>query len=202
MTKYLSGKIAAYIVKNDDTADYEELAYGYEVLLHDALVVLALLLIAVPFGLALHVIFLLVVYHLLRGFAGGAHAKSGVVCKVTSVVFLYGIAFLSAKTALRIPVYAIVPLYVLDAALLLLYAPADTEVMPIRNPGVRKSLKIKSVICLSACFGAALLTGSRWASIASILVLTPTLACCFTHPAAYWLYGCKKSNQQTKEVTQ
>lgn len=201
MIKYLSNKIASQVAESDVTADQEIIAYGFEILLQEAGIVVIAALIALLFGLLPYVLAALVSYNLIRQFSGGAHSASRAVCMIFSVFLLYGISFLSARTGLSIPLAVVFLLYVFNVSLLLLYAPADTEIKPIQEPETRKKLKASAIASVTLCFLVAVLTKSRWEGISNVLLLIPTLATCTTHPIAYKLFGCEKS-KMTTEVSQ
>ena len=198
MIKYLAQAIASYTVKHDNSADFEVLVYGYELLLQRFFVVGIALVAALPLGLFFHVLTAEIVYSMMRGCTGGLHAKYRWLCMAVSVLIQFGPAFLTAKAGVYIEPWGIVACFAANVALLLLYAPADTEAMPIYNPVRRKKLKIQGLIYLAAFFFIAAAIYSFLPEISFILVVTPTIACCFTHPAAYWLFGCKKSIIKTE----
>lgn len=193
MIRRLSEKIARYIANNDESADFEVLVYGYDVLLQEVFVFLITLILALPFGLFFHVLIALVSYNLLRRYAGGVHAKYRTACITSSVAIMFGPAVLFGKLGYFIP-FAVMPgLFVFSLALLLLYAPADTEMKPVRTPSKRRSMKTCAAVLLTAYFTAALLLVDRFPAQSSVLAVTATIVSCFTHPWAYKIYGCEKS---------
>ncbi|MDL2234409.1 accessory gene regulator B family protein [Ruminococcaceae bacterium OttesenSCG-928-L11] len=193
MIRFLSGKIAAYVVKHDEEADYDVVAYGYETLLHDVLTTALMVIAAIPFGIFFQVAAALLAYHLLRNYCGGAHAKSSIVCTVTSIILLYGMPFLVVRTALKLPIPLIAVLLAVNLLLLWRYAPADTEEMPIRREDVRRQLRIKSMLCAVLLFIAAVALWWVWPSVSASIALSATVASLMTHPVVYFLYRCKKS---------
>jgi accessory gene regulator B len=191
----LAGKTAAYIVKNDPSADYEVLEYGYDILFQEISVTILTLLLALPFGLFVHVAISLATYNVLRLYAGGLHAKHRIVCIVTSIVIMFGPSVLFAKLGVSLPIAAILALYLLNLVLLLLYAPADTEAKPIQDRQTRKRMKMASVSWLTIIYCLALILHGRFPDYSAVLAAMPFIVCCFAHPLAYWLYGCKKSKK-------
>ena len=196
--RYLSENIARHIVRNDDTADLDVLTYGYELILQEVVVILAAMLLALPLGISLQVLVTIAAYALMRRYAGGLHAKHRIVCFTTSVLIDFGPAFFFIKTGAVPSLPALGVLYVLDLALLLRYAPGDTDIRPVRNPAVRRGMKRSAVLVLTLFFGAALLLRGRWPAYTGVLAVTATVVCCFTHPWAYRLFGCRRSTEDER----
>ena len=193
MIRFLSQKLANYVTKNDDSADFEILAYGYDLMFQEIGVVLITLLIALPFGLFSPVLLSILSYNIVRRYAGGTHAKHRAACIITSVLTMFGPAYLFTKLEVPLPLPMILLLYVYSAVLLILYAPADTEIKPIRDPQKRKRAKYSGVFTLTVCTLLAILLREKWSSYAGILTVVPTIVSSLTHPLAYKLYGCEKS---------
>lgn len=193
MIHYLAEKTARHLTKGDESADYDVLLYGYELIFQEVAVVLLAMLIALPLGLLVHLPIAIATYYLLRRYAGGTHAQHRALCIATSVLALFGPAFVFVHTELRLSLPAMLLLFAADAALLLLYAPADTEIRPVQDPAVRKRMKGMALLVLVAYLLFALLI-NRWRSdFASLVLVVATIVCCLTHPLAYRVYGCKKS---------
>lgn len=193
MIKRLSEMTAQYIVRDDAAADYEILAYGYELIYQEIVIILLSLLLALPFGLLPHVLTGICTFHLLRKYAGGSHAAHRIVCTIVSTAIVYGPSFFFVKTGVRLSFAVYMVMFAVDLLLLLLYAPADTEVKPVQTIEKRNYLKRASIFVLIALFVAACLLSGRFPQYAAIIAVTATLVCLFTHPLIYRLLGCKKS---------
>lgn len=192
MIKYLSERIATCVCKNDEDADVEVVAYGFDIFLQEAGVILLALLLALPFGLLLPVAVSIVAYKLLRRYAGGTHAAHRIACMITSILVAFGPALVFARTSLRIPLPVLAALCVLDLILLYRYAPADTDTRPVRNPDTRRRMRLIALVTMAAYTVVALALNFWRPDYASLLVTIATAVCCTTHPAAYRLYGCQR----------
>lgn len=194
MIRSLAEKTARYITDNDADADFEVMAYGYELLYQEIGITLLALLLAIPAGLLLPVAASILSYNLLRKYAGGSHAKHRVVCTAASILILYGpaVAFVKAGAVLTPPV--ILGLYAADFILLALYAPADTAANPLQYPEKRRTMKRVSLAILTGYFALAVVLYSRLPAYAFILVGEATIISVCTHPIIYWILGCEKSN--------
>lgn len=195
MIKFFAEKTATYIVKNDPSADYEILIYGYDVLYQEIGVTILTLALSLPFGLFFHVALSLTLYNILRLYAGGIHANHRGVCVITSILIMFGPAVLFGKFGLHLSFAALHALYIFDLVLLLLYAPADTEVKPIQDAPTRKRLKLIAIAWLTVFYIVSLRLQGRFPDYSAVLATIPFLVCCFIHPLAYRLYGCKKSKK-------
>lgn len=199
MITHLSKMTARYIARNDESADYDVLVYGYELLYQELAVHLLTLIIALPFGIMPYVLAGLILFKIIRNFTGGAHANHRVVCTIVSTSVLFGPSLVFVKLGFRIPVFVIGILFVLDLLLLAKYAPADTELKPIQSPDKRAALKRMAILSLFAVFIVSFFLWRVNPGFAEAMVVTVTIVCLFTHPAIYKLLGCK--NSMTTEVT-
>ena len=66
-----------------------------------------------------------------RGFAGGAHLKTHISCLVISILLIIGSAFLAKNFLFENPILIYTMLMIFNLILAILYAPADTEAVPI-----------------------------------------------------------------------
>ncbi len=173
MIRYFAGKAAAYIVRNDPSADYEVLEYGYDVLFQEAGVTILTLLLALPLGLFFHIAVSLAAYNILRLCAGGIHANHRVVCVLTSIVIMFGPSVIFGKLGVTLPLIAIPSLYVAGVVMLLFYAPADTETKPIQYLPTRKRMKIISIAWLSVLYAAAFALHGRFPDYSAVLAVMP-----------------------------
>ena len=83
-----------------------------------------------------------------RGASGGFHLKTHIGCIVTTTTFYCGVAFLSKYVVLDNIVRYILTILigVFGVIMIKLYAPADTENVPIISKKIRKQKKILSYI--------------------------------------------------------
>ena len=85
-----------------------------------------------------------------RMFSGGFHLKTHIGCIISTCTFYCGVAFLSENIILNeIARYSlIIATLIFGIIMIKLYAPADTEDVPILSKKVRKQKQIMSYVCL------------------------------------------------------
>ena len=81
--------------------------------------------------------------------------------------------------------------------MLLLYAPAETDVKKVRDPHKRKRMKIEAIAWLSILFSVAALVQSRLPAMSFVIVATVVSACLFVHP---WMYSLNGFDPVTREA--
>ena len=83
-------------------------------------------------------------------FSGGFHLKTHIGCIISTCTFYCGVAFLSENIILNeIARYSlIIATLIFGIIMIKLYAPADTEDVPILSKKVRKQKQIMSYVCL------------------------------------------------------
>ncbi len=112
----------------------EVINYGLQLVLGEIPKTFAILLIAYIFGvLELSILALLFILPY-RTFSGGVHLKTHIGCIIGTSLFYIGNAFLSKNLVIE-PIYIkyilIALVWILSIAMIKLYAPADTENVPI-----------------------------------------------------------------------
>jgi accessory gene regulator B len=187
----LSRKLAGYVVKNDETADYEVIQYGFELLLQEYITLIAALALSIPFGLFLSVLLAILVFSPCRVIMGGAHAQTRLICISTYFVLIYG-SCIGARF-ITLPLFAYIALYIVCIILAIAYVPADTQEMPYIGDKTKR--KLFACACLTVYYAIALLIRGRFPSYAVIIALLTTIVAVFTHPIIYRLYGCEKSSE-------
>lgn len=87
MFKYLAENIAFLLIKNKilDIEDREIYVYGIETILLNAILLICMLLLSLPFGGFVHFLGFLIFFIPLRIFVGGYHAKNSETCFILSV---------------------------------------------------------------------------------------------------------------------
>lgn len=193
MIDKLAYKLADYVVANDPEADREMLAYGFDLFLQEAVTVALAVLIALPLGIPIEVLLAYAVYQFMRRHAGGPHAKSHLGCVVTSLVILFGPGLIVTQLALRLPILAMPFFYGVDLTMIILYAPGDTDVMPIEGADKRRRLRRLAGIELTVLFGISLLCWSWFPGWSQVIVWVATIVCLLLHPWGYKIFGCRRS---------
>jgi len=189
MVQFLANKTAQYLAKGDDPADIEVITYGYYMFYQQWLVIIAILLIALPLGWFFPVLASLVTSMALRGCVCGTHATHPLICKITSVVLAFTPAVLTEVFAIRLVPVAALAMYLVSIALVVRYAPGETDVRKFRDSRKRKRMKIESVVLVTVFFFAAVFLSSRFPGVAFVVTTTAFITCCFVHPWAYRLFG-------------
>ncbi len=147
ITEFLTNKIRKEMPDvNDERA--EVINFGLQILLGEVPKIFIMLAIAYLLGvfkLGLITFLILIPY---RGFSGGFHLKSHIGCIISTCTFYCGTALLAKYIVLgSITKYiSIILLAIFGIIMIKLYAPADTEDVPIISPKIRKQKQILSYI--------------------------------------------------------
>lgn len=155
---YLTNKIQ----KEDQEIDDERaeiINYGIHLIVGEIpkfFIIMGIAYLLGVFDLTILSYFLVLPY---RGTSGGFHLKTHIGCIIGSVVFFSGIALLSKYVILGTTAKYIVTfiIWLFGMIMVKLYAPADTENVPIISKKERKKKKILSYILLTASIIASLI---------------------------------------------
>lgn len=155
---YLTNKIR----KEDQEIDDERaeiINYGIHLIVGEIpkfFIIMGIAYLLGVFDLTILSYFLVLPY---RGASGGFHLKTHIGCIIGSVVFFSGIALLSKYVILGTTAKYIVTfiIWLFGMIMVKLYAPADTENVPIISKKERKKKKILSYILLTASIIASLI---------------------------------------------
>ena len=194
MIQFLSERTAKYIAENDETADVDILKYGYYLFYQTSIICVALLLIALPFGLFFYVLASLVTSMILRGPAGGAHAKYAIVCRISAffqafIPSILGVMFAAGLFAIWYIPFIVAGMYIFSISLLIKYAPGETDVTKIPDANKRREMKITSILWVTVLFVFAMVLQIWVPAISFVIIVTTTVVCIYVHPWVYWLYG-------------
>ena len=188
MIQTLANRMADYVVKHDKSASQEELAYGYSLILMGFVTYAAVIISSLLFGLFIEMLIAIGAFILMRSTIGGCHANHRVICFITYSGVLYTSILLSDIIVLSWQ--AMLALYFINIALLILYAPGDTVEQPmVRNRFLRK---IFGLIFLSCLFAASFFLRDMRTET-NILLFVSTSTCILLHPFIYRIYGCERS---------
>jgi len=199
MTQFLAKKTADFLSKDCEAADVEVLTYGYYLLYQEWLVRIFALLVALPFGLFFHVLTAIVAFTLVRRCALGAHARYPIVCRITTYTIWFGPAVLAGIFSLSFSWIAYIGLYIVGFVLLMMYAPAETDVKKVPDPQQRKRLKIEAIASMTVLFLVAVLLQGMLPAISFVIVTTVVMACCMVHPWVYWVNGFDPVTREERE---
>ncbi len=147
ITQSLTNRIRKEMPDVDDERA-EVINYGLQILLGEVPKIFIMLFIAYVLGvlkLSLITFLILLPY---RGASGGFHLKTHIGCIISTTMFYSGVAILSQSIMLdNITKYIfIMAVGVFGVIMITLYAPADTEDVPIISKKIRKQKKILSYI--------------------------------------------------------
>ena len=147
ITEFLTNKIRKEMPEIDDERA-EVINYGLQILVGEVpktFIMLAIAYLLGVFKLTLITFLILMPY---RTFSGGFHLKTHIGCIVTTCLFYCGTALLAKYIAFNeISKYIItIALGIFGIIMIKLYAPADTENVPILSKKVRKQKQVLSYI--------------------------------------------------------
>ena len=173
----------------------EAINYGLQIIIGEVPKMFITLAVAYLLGvlkLTLVMVILLLPY---RAFSGGFHLKTHIGCIVSTTIYYCGVAKISEYIFLYNPtkLIFILSVWIFGVIMIILYAPADTENVPILRKKERKQKKILSYISFTlGLIVAAIITNN---SVANILILGSLLQSIMITPVAYKLtnnkYGYK-----------
>lgn len=124
----------------------EVIEYGLEIIIGEVPKIILLIIIACIFNIFKYTMIALIVVFPYRYFAGGIHLKTHLGCIIGTSVFYFGNIFISKILVTYNVNMGIIPLIIgmiFSMIMISLYAPADTENIPI----LRKKDRMKKKIC-------------------------------------------------------
>ncbi len=150
LCSFLTNKIRKEMPEIDDERA-EVIMYGLQLIIGEIpkiFITLAISYILGVFKLTLITLLILMPY---RTFSGGFHLKTHIGCIVSTTVYYCGVALLGKYIILEQTIKYIlaIVIWIFGMIMIKLYAPADTENVPILRKSERKQKKILSYITLS-----------------------------------------------------
>ncbi len=147
ITQSLTDKIRKEMPDVDDERA-EVINYGLQILLGEVPKTFIILGIAYLLGIFKLTLITFLIIMPYRTFSGGVHLKTHIGCIVTTCAFYCGTALLAKYIVLsNIAKYILIILLVIFGIIMIkLYAPADTEDVPILSKKIRKQKQILSYI--------------------------------------------------------
>ena len=155
---FLTNRIRKEMPEVDDERA-EVIHYGLENIVGEFPKIILLLIIAFLLGMFKEVLFMFIVLMPYRGASGGFHLKSHLGCIIGTTIFYCGIVFLAQHIVLESIIKYIFTgiIWIFGMIMIKLYAPADTENVPILSKKERKRKQIIAYITYSIGLIAALL---------------------------------------------
>ena len=147
---YLVNKIRKQVPDIDDEKA-EIIQYGIQLIIGEIPKMFILFGIGFLFGIGWHTIFAYIAIMPYRAASGGFHLKSHLGCILGTSIFYYGTVILSKILILNTwqKYITILLVFIFGIIMITLYAPADTENVPILSKKERKNKKILSYIFLT-----------------------------------------------------
>lgn len=147
---FLTNRIRKEMPEIDDERA-EVINYGLQNLVGEIPKIFLLFIIAFILGMLKEVLFMFIILIPYRGASGGFHLKTHLGCILGTTVFYCGTVFLSQHIVLEdITKYILIGfIWVFGMIMIKLYAPADTENVPILSKKDRKKKQIVAYITYS-----------------------------------------------------
>lgn len=191
----LTSKIRQTIPETDD-AKAEIIEYGIYMIISEITKIAAILIVATLLNVLTYAILTIVVFGLLRNFAGGIHAKTHWGCFISYSVIVFGTVYSSISLQYTSKFLLVAVLYPVCFCILYFYSPADILNKPVLSKKQRKKLRIGSFTFLTAAFILYLITVPQ--PYANLIVFASFIECLTLLPVVYKLsgnkYGSQKSN--------
>ena len=200
ITQTLTNRIRKEMPDVDDERA-EVINYGLQILLGEVPKIFIMLLIAYLLGVFKWTLITFLILMPYRGASGGFHLKTHIGCLVTTTTFYCGIAFLSKNVILgdttRYLLAAAVGLF--GIIMIKLYAPADTEDVPIISKKVRKQKQMLSYI--SFIIGLVIAVVIRNNIISNIIIFGYFVQTCMITRLAYKITNSKYGYELYENVS-
>lgn len=137
----------------------EIILYGLQLIIGELPKTILLFVIGFLIGMGWYMIFAFIAIMPYRAVSGGFHLHTHIGCILSTVVFFYGDIFISKYLVLDdIQRYILVALsFIFGILMVSMYAPADTEDVPIISKRERKIKKVLSYIMLTLTLVASLI---------------------------------------------
>ena len=147
---YLTNKIRKQIPEFTDEKA-EEINYGLQLLIGELPKTFIFILISILLGVFKEFLITIIVIFPYRAFSGGFHLKTHLGCILGTSMFYCGIAYISKFSLFSYNIKYILTILIWIFGILMcrLYAPADTENIPILRKKERKTKRILSYIVLT-----------------------------------------------------
>lgn len=149
----------------------EIIQYGLELIIGEFPKIILLFVLGFILGIGWYVLFAFITIAPYRGMSGGFHLHTHLGCIITTNVFYIGSVLISKYLFLdNIEKYILIALsYIFGMLMISMYAPADTENVPIISEKERKRKKILSYIILTILLSAAIFIQDR--ILSNILII-------------------------------
>lgn len=186
--------ILARIKKEIPEIDEERLEiinYGLQMIIGEVPKLFGTLIIAYLLGVLKLTIMAYIMLLPYKYFVGGVHAKSHLACMITTPLIYCGNALISKNLTLIPSEYKYIAIFIVwlfSMIVISIYAPADTENVPILRKKERKFKKIMSYIMMTLTLGVAIILQDKYTVISNILTIGCLIDSVFITRPMYKLY--------------
>lgn len=134
-----------------DDEKAEVILYGIQLIIGEIPKIFIIFGLSILFGIGWYMLFAYIVMIPYRAVSGGFHLKTHIGCIIGTSIFYFGNIFLSKALMLQdMQKYILIGItFIFGVIMISLYAPADTENLPILSKKERKIKKILSYIILT-----------------------------------------------------
>lgn len=175
----------------------EIIEYGLTIFFSTIIKILIILIVSFIFGITKEVFLSIIVFAILRHFAGGIHAKTPLSCLISMFIIYFSIYIISSY--ITINEYALFIYFIFCLIIILLYAPADVIEKPIISLKQKKKLKYSSIIVLIILFTIAYIINSN--TIKNIIVLSCIVECITLMPIIYTITNTESGDNYENRKT-
>lgn len=186
--------ILARIKKEMPEADEDRLEiinYGLQMIIGELPKLFGTLVIAYLLGVLELTILAYIMLLPYKYFVGGVHAKSHLACMITTPLIYCGNALISKNLPIIQSEYkyiAIFLVWVFSIIVISIYAPADTENVPILRKKERRFKKIMSYITMTLSLIVAIILKDKYVIVSNILIIGCLIDSIFITRPMYKLY--------------
>lgn len=167
---FLTNRIRKEMPEIDDEKA-EVINYGLQNIVGEIPKVFLMLIVALVLGIFKWALITFIIFLPYRGASGGFHLKTHIGCIIGTIIFYCGIPFLAKYLILSeiVKYFVIGILWIFGMIMIKLYAPADTEDVPILAQKDRRKKQIASYLTFSMGLIIALLISNTM--VTNILIL-------------------------------
>ncbi len=187
----------------DITKEKEEvIKYGLQLIIGEIPKTLLLFAVSFLLGFGWYMLFAYITIMPYKMVSGGIHLHTHLGCITISAISYYGTILLSKFLNLdSLEKYILIALsFVFGILMISLYAPADTENLPIISKKERKTKKILSYIILTITLGIAIFL--KDSTLSNILIIGTVMQSLFISRLAYKITNNKYGHEVYKEELQ
>lgn len=169
----------------------EVINYGLQMIIGEVPKLVGTLIIAYLLGVLKLTLITYIMLLPYKYFVGGVHAKSHIACMITTPAIYCGNALISKSLPFIPSTYrylAILIVWIFSMIVITIYAPADTENVPILRKRERKFKKIMSYITMTLTLLVAIILQNKYIIVSNILIIGCLIHSIFITRPMYKLY--------------